>query len=321
LLGEDVSATYNYSWNGVSSGTFVLKARVVYDAGSTLDSATVTVTVTNPPPTIVLTSPANGASYTSPAVINFAASVTANGHIITKVQFFNGAALVGEDVSAPYNYAWNGVSSGAYTVKARAVYDSGSTVDSASANITVAGLPAPWQSTDIGSTGMVGSGSHSNGTFTVKGAGKISGTADSFHFVYQPLSGDGEIKARLNSISANGTNRVVGLMIRESLAPNAKYAFMGMEQNLKFRWQRRSSTGGSTSSTTSGTGTPPNTWLRMVRSGKTLYGYKSTDGVNWTRVSSPNITMATNIYVGLVVTSGDTNTLNTSVFSTMTVVP
>jgi hypothetical protein len=135
------------------------------------------------------------------------------------------------------------------------------------------------------------------------------------------LSADGEIKASLGSISPDGPNRIVGLMIRESLAPNSKYAFMGVEQDLKFRWQRRSTTGGSTSTTTSGTSTPPNAWLRLVRSGKTLYGYKSGDGVNWTKVSSPNINMASTIHIGLIVASGDKDQLNTSVFSNVTVVP
>ena len=54
-----------------------------------------TLTVTANPPTIALTAPVNGASYTAPATINLAASVTANGHTITKVQFYNGATLLG----------------------------------------------------------------------------------------------------------------------------------------------------------------------------------------------------------------------------------
>ncbi len=321
LIGEDTSSPYAYTWNNAGAASYNLKARVVYGAGGTLDSATVNVTVTNPPPTIALASPTNGATYASPALINCAASVAANGHTITKVQFFNGSTLIGEDTTAPYNYSWNGVSSGTYTVIARAVYDSGSTLDTTPVNVTVKGLPAPWQSVDIGTTGLEGGASHSNGTYTVSGAGKLGGTADAFQFVYQPLSADGEIKARLNSIGTDGGNRVVGLMIRESLAPNAKYAFMGVGNNLKYRWQRRSSTGGNTSSTTSGACAAPNAWLRVQRVSNTLYGYKSTDGTNWSKVSSPTITMATNIYVGLVVASGDTNTLNTSVFTTITVVP
>src|SRR6185503_1794692 len=89
-------------------------------------------------PVVALSSPANGTSFTAPATINLAASVTPNGHTITKVQFYNGTTLLGEDTAAPYAFAWSSVAAGSYTLTARAVYDAGSTVNSAAANITVA---------------------------------------------------------------------------------------------------------------------------------------------------------------------------------------
>ena len=188
-------------------------------------------------------------------------------------------------------------------------------------NIAVTGLPAPWQTADIGSVGAVGSASMSNGVYIVKGAGNISGTADNFRFVYQPLSGDGEIKVRLNSVGNTGTSGRIGVMIRESLTSGSEYAFMGISPDGTFRWQRRSNTGGSTSSTTSTTGTPPNAWARLVRTNGKFYGYNSTNGTNWTQVNSRSITMATNIYVGLAVASGTSNVLNSSTFTNVTVVP
>ena len=144
----------------------------------------------------------------------------------------------------------------------------GSTVASSPVSITVVGLPARWQTVDIGSVGVVGSASMSGGIYTVKGAGTISGTADNFRFVYQPLSGDGEIKVRLNSVENTGTSGRIGVMIRESLTSGSEYAFMGISPDGTFRWQHRSSTGGSTSSTTSTIGTPPSAWVRLVRTGK-----------------------------------------------------
>ena len=321
LLGEDTSAPYSLIWSNVSAGSYSLTARAVYDAGSTVASSSATVTVVNPAPTIALTSPTNGAAYTAPATVNLAAGVTVNGHTITKVQFYNGATLLGEDTSAPYSLIWSNVSTGSYSLKARAVYDAGSTADSSPVNINVAGLPAPWQTADIGSVSAAGSASMSNGIYTVKGAGNISGTADNFRFVYQPLSGDGEIKVRLNSVGNTGASGRIGVMIRESLTSGSKYAFMGISPDGTFRWQRRGTTSGSTSTSTSTTGTPPNVWTRLVRTGNALYGYKSTDGTNWTQLNSRSITMATNIYVGLAVASGSSNTLNTATFANVTVVP
>ena len=321
LLGEDTTAPYSWSWSGVTAGNYSVTAQVVYDSGSTLATAAANVSVTNPLPTIALTSPTNNSSFGMPATVALAASVTANGRIISKVQFFNGSVLLGEDTSAPYGFTWTNVSAGTYTLRARAVYDSSSTVDSATAMITVTGLPAPWQTTDIGAAGLAGSASQSSGIYTVRGAGRIAGTADRFRFVYQTLSADGEIKAQLTAVPTGNTNGSFGVMIRESLTAGSRYAYMGVSQDLKFRWQRRSSTSGSTSATTSTLSAPPNTWVRLVRSGNTITGYKSTNGTTWTKVNSRSISMAANVYVGFVVASGSTSVLNTATFASGVVVP
>jgi hypothetical protein len=109
-------------------------------------SAEVSYTVPGPPnegPTIALTSPADGAVYAAPATINLAASVTANGHTISQVQFYNAATLLGTAAESPYIFSWNNVSAGTYSLSAKAVYDSGGTVGSVAMNITVeAGKPA-----------------------------------------------------------------------------------------------------------------------------------------------------------------------------------
>ena len=101
-----------------------------------------TVPITNNLPMVALTAPANGAGYTAPATVNLTASVTTNGHSITKVQFYNGATLLGEDTSAPYSFTWSSVGSGSYSLSAWVVYDSGSTAASSPAGITVASVTA-----------------------------------------------------------------------------------------------------------------------------------------------------------------------------------
>ena len=91
----------------------------------------------NPPPTIVLSSPAGGSVYSAPATISLAASVVANNHTISQVQFYSGSTLLGSDGSAPYSFAWNSVPAGTYSLSARLVYDSGSTVVSPAVSVTV----------------------------------------------------------------------------------------------------------------------------------------------------------------------------------------
>ena len=188
-------------------------------------------------------------------------------------------------------------------------------------NLMVTPFPAPWQSVDIGTPGMQGSAEYFNSIFTVKGAGNLSGTADNFRFVYQTMSGDGEIRARIPAPGNTGTGARLGVMIRNDLTPVGMYAFMGIDETSTYTWQRRMATGGNKYSTTSGSGTAPSIWVRVVRTGGKLYGYKSTDGISWTVVNSFSISMGTTTYVGLVVASGSTTTLNTTVFDNITVVP
>ena len=105
--------------------------------GSTTVSATLAgktgytlLTVQSAPVIVTLTSPITGTSYTSPATINLAASVTANGHTITKVQFLNGSSVLGESSASPYAYTWNNVAAGNYSLSAQVVYDQGSVTNS-----------------------------------------------------------------------------------------------------------------------------------------------------------------------------------------------
>lgn len=97
----------------------------------------VLVSSATPPPSLTLTSPANGASYLPPASIPLAATVTTNGHVIQKVQFLDGVALLAEDTSPPYSFTWTGASPGTHSLSARLFYDASNTLASAAATITV----------------------------------------------------------------------------------------------------------------------------------------------------------------------------------------
>jgi hypothetical protein len=320
------------------SGNATVWTIAVTPAAGQTGTATIAVTVCDPSlctttnflvtviplPTIALSSPTSGTSFTAPATVNLAAKVTANGHSITAVQFLNGSTLLGQVSTAPYTFTWTNVAGGNYSVVAQAVYDTGSTLSSSPVTISVASapiLPLPWQTANIGNGGISGNVTSSNGAFTVQGFGNINGSSDNFRFLYQNLSGDGEIRAQIASAQNTGSGDMTGAMIRESLTSGSKYALMGLSPASAMRWQRRTSTGGGTSSSKAGNASLPNVWVRVVRSGNTLSGYKSTDGVNWTLVNSVNITIASNVYIGFAVASGSINTMTTSLLKNVTVVP
>ena len=200
--------------------------------------------------------------------------------------------------------------------------DSNSATADATLQITVTGLPLPWISADIGTGMLAGSATYSAGTFTQAGSGVIGSTSDKLRFTYQTLTGDGEIIARISNLQNTGSSARVGVMIRDTLAANSKQIFMGMTGSNAYRWMRRSATGGNPSTGNNGTGTVPNTWVRIVRSGTTITSYKSSNGTSWTLVdSSTNTTFATTCYIGLAVGSGSNTTLNTSQFSNVSVTP
>src|SRR5262249_37730951 len=108
-------------------------------------------------------------------------------------------------------------------------------------------LPTVWSDGDTGSVGGAGSASYANNIFTVAGAGQgtFSTTADSFHFVYQPLSGDGTIVARVLSLQGSNTAQA-GVMIRETLNAGASNVFLFDYSGSIFATER-SSTGASSS--------------------------------------------------------------------------
>jgi len=180
-------------------------------------------------------------------------------------------------------------------------------------------LGGAWSTDDIGNVGVAGSATESNGTFTVKGAGAdIWGAEDAFRFVFQPLDGDGTITARLASLSGSESWTKAGVMIRDSLTPGSSHATMLTSTGKGAAFQRRTLTGGLTTSTSGGAAAAPR-WLRIVRRGNRITGSMSADGTTWTTIGQDTLTMGRGAYVGLVVSSHLTTQRATATFDKVTV--
>lgn len=91
----------------------------------------------NQAPTVALTAPANGASFTAPATISLTATASDSDGSVAKVEFYNGGTKLGEDTTSPYAYAWTGVGAGTYTLTAKAIDNAGATTTSAAATVAV----------------------------------------------------------------------------------------------------------------------------------------------------------------------------------------
>jgi hypothetical protein len=146
---------------------------------------------------------------------------------------------------------------------------------------------------------------------------------DSFSFVHQPLTGNGSITARVTSLTGehadltggpvqvgNGPGMVPGLgpwskagiIVKQSTKPGSAYAAMMVTGSNDVRMQYNY--------TQDAAGMPGKVsaahprWLRLTRSGDTITGLDSADGVHWTRVGTAQLTgLPATVQVGMFATS------------------
>ncbi|UUZ80316.1 Ig-like domain-containing protein [Paenibacillus sp. P26] len=258
---------------------------------------------------------------------------------IAKVEFYKDDVKIGEDLEAPYSFILNQIAAGTYFISARAYDTKGNAAQSTSMPVFVNGpeVEAPWHSVDIGSTPVPGSGSlDTSGTLTAKGSGKITGTKDSFHFVYQPISGNASLTARLDSIALLDNNAISGLMIRESLEPDAAEAIVSTsivkadrDENLNgdkddtyyATYFSSRMNKGEAAKTLNNSDYPQdylpaltdNTlpiWLRIERVDGTIIAYTSYDGKAWNELARKSFNMGKEAYIGFAVDASQPSIAN-----------
>lgn len=172
---------------------------------------------------------------------------------------------------------------------------------------------------DIGAVQATGDACFENNTYTLTASGSdIWGTSDEFHFLHTNQTGEVEIIARVKSVENTNAWAKAGVMIRESAAPNAKFAMVMQRPDNQVTFQWRSGTGsGATWVGALAGGTSAVKFLRLTRVGNTFTAYYSTTGNTgpWTHIgSSANIAMNANTFVGLALTSHNDGVLCTAEF-------
>jgi hypothetical protein len=183
--------------------------------------------------------------------------------------------------------------------------------------------PTPWLESDIGAVSQAGNTSWQNGTFTVTGDGSdIWGAADSFHYVYQPWSGDGSIVARVTGVQDTNTFAKAGVMLRSTVDASAADVILDMRPDGSVELMSRGTNGGDTTFIAGGAQPNDPLWLMLVRSGQVVSGYISADGDSWQAVGSVSVPAFAGggVFAGLAVTSHDAGVLNTSTFDNVSVV-
>jgi hypothetical protein len=178
----------------------------------------------------------------------------------------------------------------------------------------------PMQSTDIG--GAAPGTTATNGPeITIEGNGTdIWGTADAFRFHYTKWRGNGFVIARVRSIEDTHAWSKAGVMFRDSLDPGSKHVMAIVSSAKGLAMQSRSATGSTSVSTGPAPGTAP-VWLMLRRFGDDFTASWSQDGESWNFLGQVTISMRTELFVGLPVTSHAAGTLATAVFDDVAIRP
>jgi hypothetical protein len=100
-------------------------------------------TPANQPPTVILTAPANGATFGAPATIAMAATAADPENRLARVEFYAGSALLGADTTAPFTFSWTNVAAGTYSLTAVAHDSDGAQATAAPVTVTVSTSPPP----------------------------------------------------------------------------------------------------------------------------------------------------------------------------------
>jgi len=173
------------------------------------------------------------------------------------------------------------------------------------------------------------------GTYTMTATGAdIWNDADEFHYAFKMLTGPGSVIARVESVEQTNDWAKAGVMIRETLDAGSKFAAVyitptnadGTATN-GCRFQARSSTDAAATSDSS-VATAEQTaivapyWVKLERdvAGNFRASYSS-NGSTWRQMSwnPQSISMSSNVYVGLALTSHNAAATCEAKFSNVTI--
>jgi hypothetical protein len=166
------------------------------------------------------------------------------------------------------------------------------------------------------------------GTYTITGSGiDIWNQADEFHYAFKTLTGVGSIQAQVLSVDNTDPWAKAGVMIRETLDAGSKFAAVYITPGNGCRFQARIDTNIAATSDTSvvtaaQTAITAPYWVKLERDiAGNFRGYYSANGTTWTSMSwnPQNISMSSNIYIGLAVTSHNAAATCEAAFSNVTI--
>lgn len=303
-LGEVLTAPYSLVWSNLTEGLQVLTAVATdTDGASTVSSpVTVTVTDTNIPVLVSALGNVNGVQVNFSKLVSAATATNPANYRLSGGALVQSATLSAGGNTVLLATTPLGLGS-SYTLTANNITDT--TGHSILPDSQVTFLVVPFLAADVGSPtspGMIVPAA--NGYDMTANGADIGGGSDSFSFFYQTVNGDFDFKVRVAALSLSDAWAKAGLMARDYLVPNSRFAAVLASPSVSGScFQARVTS--NTTATTSGA-LPvnyPYTWLRLKRSGSSFIGYASLDGQTWQQLGSATLTMPTSLAVGFAVCS------------------
>jgi glucose/arabinose dehydrogenase/regulation of enolase protein 1 (concanavalin A-like superfamily) len=214
-------------------------------------------------------------------------------------------------------------------------------------------LPAPWQTTDVGSPLMLGTTDYApaSQTFYLDGSGSdVWDTRDQFRYVYQSISGDATIIARVRYQTNSSPWAKAGLMIKQSASAGAPFIDVlttptvspntpningvgcdahgcdaplppvtpAVGNGVHMQWTPRYDKAVTAPTALTGFGSP-NEWLRLQRIGNLFTASYSADGISWTAIGSAIMNMTDPVTIGFFDTSHNIGQYSTVAFDNVVV--
>lgn len=148
VIGQVTQPPYSLQWNNVAAGVYHIRARALASVGSSAYSPPITVGVGQAISCELTAPPAQTENYfIHPSNINLEARALAFNGEVEKVEFLRDGVLLAATQDKPYQYLWENVPKGRFSVTARATTKGGVTASSQT-TVSVADLAVALQAND-----------------------------------------------------------------------------------------------------------------------------------------------------------------------------
>jgi len=287
-------------------------------------------------PVVGMVFPAADTFIAAPTTLTLqVAALTPNGQI-QKLQFFDRNTSLAELTENSFSFKWNKPPPGVYRLRAKMTDSAGVTALSESIPLTITGkgdgtLTAPWGDFFIANNDSKtpGTATQDKDAFTIKNAAGtlVSETEhDAGQFVVQPLLGDGQIIARITSVTPGPDDGISGAMggitIRENLKNRCKQFSMLFGQpaedpvaSFVFRkddWSNPAIVEKPMKGPL---------WFKLARHAQRIYAYTSSDGKSWELFATERFEAAPQVFAGLVAFNKEGSKPATAQFDHVQLIP